>query len=104
MEAPHEPAPSAPSPIEPRPAKLGFALSRDQVSLTDLLSRASEAWSRDLGSWVLAMILYGLLGIGIPVVLNLVWGLVSAFQQSGADASAVFGAVNVIVQIVLYLV
>lgn len=104
MEAPHEPVPAAPSPIEPRPAKLGFALSRDQVSLTDLLSRASEAWSRDLGSWVLAMILYGLLGIGIPVVLNLVWGLVSAFQQSGADASAVFGAVNVIVQIVLYLV
>ncbi|MGB5347975.1 MAG: hypothetical protein WBN10_00150 [Polyangiales bacterium] len=104
MEPPNQPAEPARGPVEPRPIKLGFTLSRDRVGLTDLLSRASEAWSRDLGSWVLAMLLYGLLGMGIPFALNLGWGLVSAFQKSGADASAMFVAVDIIVQIALYLV
>ena len=48
--------------------------------------------------------LYWLLGMGIPFALSLVWGLVSAFQKSGADTSAMFAAVDVIVQVVLYLV
>ena len=104
MEPPNEPAGPAPGPVEPQPVKLGFTLSRDRVALTDLLSRASEAWSRDLGSWVLAMLLYWLIGMGIPFALSLVWGLVSAFQKSGSDTSAMFVAVDVIVQVVLYLV
>jgi hypothetical protein len=104
MESPHDPAAIEPSPVEPRPVKLGFTLSRDRVALTDLLSRASEAWSRDLGSWVMAMLLYWLIGMGIPFALSLIWGLVSAFQESGADTSAMFVAVDVIVQVVLYLI
>jgi len=104
MQLPNEPTGPAPGPVESRPIKLGFTLSRDRVALTDLLSRASEAWSRDLGSWVLAMLLYWLIGMGIPFALSLVWGLVSAFQKSGPDTSAMFVAVDVIVQVVLYLV
>jgi hypothetical protein len=104
MELPNEPTGPAPGPVESRPIKLGFTLIRDRVALTDLLSRASEAWSRDLGSWVLAMLLYWLIGMGIPFALSLVWGLVSAFQKSGPDTSAMFVAVDVIVQVVLYLV
>ena len=104
MEPPNEPAAPAPGPLESRPAELGFTLSRDGVALTDLLSRASETWSRDLGSWVLAMLLYWLIGMGVPFALSLTWGMVSAFQTSGPDTNAMFVAVDVIVQVVLYLV
>jgi hypothetical protein len=106
MEPPPEPPAPASGPglgpIEPRPAEPSFALTRDSVTLTDLLSKASSAWSRDLMTWVLAMLLYWLLGFGIPFALSFVWGLISAFQQGGGDTSATFTAVNVIVQIVMY--
>ena len=106
MEPPPEPPAPASGPglgpIEPRPAEPGFALARDSVTLTDLLSKASSAWSRDLMTWVLAMLLYWLLGFGIPFALSFVWGLISAFQQGSSDTSATFAAVNVIVQIVMY--
>ena len=106
MEPPPEPPAPASGPglgpIEPRPAEPSFALARDSVTLTDLLSKASSAWSRDLMTWVLAMLLYWLLGFGIPFALSFVWGLISAFQQGSSDTSATFAAVNVIVQIVMY--
>lgn len=104
MEAPDEPPPSEAGPIEPRPAMPGFALTRDTATLTDLLSQASSAWSRDLMTWVLAMLLYWLLGFGIPFALSFIWGLVSAFQQGNGDTGATFTAVNIIVQIVMYAV
>jgi hypothetical protein len=83
---------------------MGFALSRDSVTLTDLLSKASNAWSRDLATWVLAMLLYGLLGFGIPFAPNVVWTLFTALQEGSGEASAAFTAVNVIVQAVMYLI
>ena len=104
MEPPNEPPALEPGPVETRSPVLGFALSRDKVTLTDLLSKASSAWSRDLATWVLAMLLYWLLGFGIPFALNVVWGLFSAFQEGSGEASAAFTAVNVIVQIVMYLI
>ena len=104
MELPSEPPGPEPEPIEPRPAELGFALNRDSVTLTDLLSRASEAWSRDLATWVLAMLLYWLLGFGIPFALGIVWGLFSTIQEANGEPSAVFAAVNVVVQILLQVV
>lgn len=104
MERPDEPPVLEAGPSETRPALAGFALSRDTVTLTDLLSKASSAWSRDLATWVLAMLLYWLLGFGIPFALNVVWGIFSAFQEGSGEASAAFTAVNVIVQIVMYLV
>jgi hypothetical protein len=106
MEPPPEPPAPASGPglgpIEPRPAGPSFALTRDSVTLTDLLSKASSAWSRDLMTWVLAMLLYWLLGFGIPFALSFAWGLISTFQQGSGDTSATFAAVNVIVQIVMY--
>jgi hypothetical protein len=104
MEPPREPSAPEPGPaaLEPRPAVPGFALTRDSATLTDLLSKASSAWSRDLATWVLAMLLYWLLGFGIPFVLSFVWGLFAAFQQSGSEASTTFAAVNIIVRIVMY--
>jgi hypothetical protein len=104
MEPPHQPPLPEPASIEPRPAEVGFALTRDNITLTDLLSRASEAWSRDLATWVLAMLLYWLLGFGIPFALNLVWGLVSTIQEANGEASSAFTAVNVVVQIALQVV
>lgn len=104
MELPEEPAQVTETPVEPRPAKVGFTLSREQVALTDLLSRASEAWSRDLASWVLAMLLYWLLGMGIPFALSVVWKIVSGVVSAGGEPSGLFTAVDVVVQGVLYVV
>ena len=104
MEPPNRPLEREPRPIESRPAELGSALTRDKVTLTDLLSRASEAWSRDLASWVLAMLLYWLLGFGIPFALNVAWGLFAAIQEGSGDASAAFAAVNAVVRFAMYLV
>ncbi len=105
MEPPQDPLTPAPSPVpaEPRPAEPGFALTRDRLTLTDLLSRASEAWSKDLGAWVLALLLYWLIGFGVPAALGLVWGFFSTMEQTGGDSSAVFDAVDAIVRILLQL-
>jgi hypothetical protein len=99
MEPPYPPPPQ-PSPIEPRPAEPGFPLTRHDYSLSDLLSRASEAWSRDLGAWVLAMVLYVLIGVGIPMVLGFVTGVAGELQDSGAGWSGVRMAIKAVVQIV----
>jgi len=90
-----------PVPAEPRPAEPGFALTRDRLSLADLLSRASEAWSKDLGTWVLAMLLYWLLGFGIPAGLGMVWGFFSTIQETSGDAGAAFDAIDAVVRVVL---
>jgi hypothetical protein len=87
-----------------QPPEPGFSLARDNVTLTDLLSRASEAWSRDLAAWLLAMLLYGLLGLGIPFALGMVWGFFATIQEANGEPSAMFAAVNVIVQVVLQVV
>jgi len=50
------------------------------------------------------MLLYWLLGFGIPFALNVVWGVVTAFQENSGEASAAFTAVNVIVRVAIYLV
>ena len=104
MEPPSEPLPGSRTGLEPRPSRTGFALNRDDLTLADLLSRASETWSRDLATWVLAMVLYWLLGMGVPAALGFVWALVSGFQQGGSDPSAMFTAVNGVVQVALQLV
>ncbi len=104
MEPPYEPPPGpgpGPGPIEPRPVVPSFALTRDSATLTDLLSKASSAWSRDLMTWVLAMLLYWLLGFGIPGALSFGWGFFSAFQQGG-DPSSTFVAVDIMVRIAMY--
>jgi len=90
--------------MEPQPPDSSFSLTRDNVTLTDLLSRASEAWSRDLAAWLLAMLLYGLLGLGIPFALGMMWGFFSTLQEANGEPSAAFTAVNIIVQIVLQVV
>jgi hypothetical protein len=72
--------------------------------VTALLSRASEAWSRDLATWVLAMLLYWLLGFGIPFALSMTWGFVSVFQQGDGESSTTFSVLNVIVQIVMQVI
>jgi hypothetical protein len=50
------------------------------------------------------MLLYGLLGFGVPFALNMVWGFISAFGRADGDASSTFTIVHVIVQIALQLV
>jgi hypothetical protein len=50
------------------------------------------------------MLLYWLLGFGIPFALNIVWGLLSTIQEANGEASTAFTAVNIIVQILLQVV
>lgn len=106
MEPPQDPLTPAPSPVpaEPRPAEPGFALARDGLTLADLLSRASEAWSKDLGTWVLAMLLYWLLGFGIPAGLGMVWGFFSTIQETSGDPGPAFEALDAVVRVVLQVV
>ena len=104
MEPPFDPSPRPPGTSEPQAAETRFQLNRDNLTLADLLSRASEAWSRDLATWVLAMLLYWLLGIGVPMALGVVWAIISGFQTGGADSSAMFTAVDVVVQVAMQLV
>ena len=103
MEPPHAhlPAPIDPTPPGPPPDPPGFPLTRDAFTLSDLLSRASDAWSRDLGAWVLAMLLYWIIGLGIPMVLGGIWGVFGALQGGDAQPSATFAAVDVVVQVVV---
>jgi len=104
MDPRDEPLAAPAEPIEKSPTQTGFSLTRNQVNVTALLSRASEAWSRDLATWVLAMLLYWLLGFGIPFALSMTWGLISAFQQGDGTVSSMFTVVNVLVQMVMQLV
>jgi hypothetical protein len=99
MEPPYDPPPQ-PRPIEPRPPEPTFPLTRDDYNLSDLLSRASEAWSRDLGAWVLAMVLYMLIGVGIPVMLGFFSGFFVGLQGSGSEWSGLRFAVEAVTQVV----
>jgi hypothetical protein len=98
------PLPPEPQPLEPRPPELGFSLNRNNLTLTDLLSRASEAWSRDLATWVLAMLLYWLLGFGIPFALGIMWGFLGTLREATVDPSTASTVVSVVVQIALQVV
>lgn len=93
-----------PSPAEPRPEDPDFSLTREGFTFSDLLSRASEAWSRDLATWVLAVFLYWLLGLGIPTALGMMWGFFSTIQQTGGNTGAGFDAVDVVVRLALQAV
>jgi hypothetical protein len=103
MEPPHAPPP-APDPNEPRPAESGFLLSRDAYDLSALLSRASEAWSRDLGTWVLAMLLYVLIGFGVPAVLGFVSAFFGAFEGAEGDAGSSFQWLRIILEVVVQII
>ncbi len=87
MEAPDQPA---------------FALARQTVTIGDLVSKASAAWRRDVGTWVLAMVLMLLIGFGIPFALGLVVGVFGALLP-GSDpqpaAKALMTGLQVGVQI-----
>ena len=99
MEPPYAPPPDL-GPIEPRPSEPRFPLTRDDYTLADLLSRASETWSRDLGAWVLGTILYLIIGIGIPMVLGLFAGFFGGFDEPEAGFSWLRFTVEAIAQIV----
>ncbi len=99
MEPPYTPPPDL-DPLEPRPAQARFPLTRDDFTLADLLSRASEAWSRDLGPWVLAMILYAVIGMGIPMALTLLAGIFGGLGSEGSGFAGVGILIDVIAQIV----
>lgn len=88
-----------PAPAPPRPV---FDIHRDNVTLTGLLAHASEAWSRDLASWVLAMILY-LIGMGVVFGAQVAWGLVSGFQELSGDGSSAVAALDTVMDVFFQL-
>ena len=103
MEPPYAPPPQ-PGPIEPQPPAAVFPLTRDDYAFSDLLSRASEAWSRDLGPWLLVMVLYGVIGVGIPAALGLLTGVVETALENNETfnwVSTVLEVVSQVVQLVI---
>ena len=94
MEPPYAPEGGDPVAFEPPATPTAFPLSRDSFTVTQLMSRASDAWGRDLANWVLAILLYMILGFGIPAVFGFVWSIYGSFQGS----SSTFGAVDILVQ------
>lgn len=92
---PPEPAPSAAA----RPV---FDVDRQNVTLTALLSHASEAWSKDLGAWVLAVFL-SFVGTGVVFAAQLIWGLIRGFQAGDGDGSAALEAVNTLMEVFFQL-
>ena len=85
--APQEPL--APSTARPDPFPTdAFALRRQTVTLGDVVSKASDAWRRDLGTWVLATILSLLIGFGLPLALGLVVGALQLLIVGTAGSSA----------------
>jgi hypothetical protein len=84
--------------LEPTPAPTTpvFDLDRDNVTLTGLLAHASEAWSRDLASWVLAVFL-SFVGTGVVVAAQFIWNVVSGIQ--GADGGSVLAAVDTLMDV-----
>jgi hypothetical protein len=103
MEPPYAPPPE-PGPIEPRPAEPGFPLTRDDFNLSDLLSRASEAWSRDLGPWVLAMVLYAVIGFGVPAVLGFVSAFFGAFEGAEGSTGSSLAGLRIVLEVVVQII
>jgi hypothetical protein len=89
-----------------QPAALGFPLRRETVTLSRVMSRASEAWSTDIGTWVLAMVLCLMVGLGIPMLFGLVLGLFDLFSGSsqGDAANALSRGLGIGVQILQALI
>lgn len=91
-----------PPAVQPQASEPAFALTRETVTLADLVSKASEAWRRDVGTWVLATVLWALIGFGIPLVLSVVVGVLGAVL-AGSDphpaAEAIMTGLRVGVQI-----
>ena len=99
MEPPNSPQRPEPSPTVSQRPPAGFPLGRDSFTVTDLLSRASDAWGRDLGNWVLAIVLYLIIGFGIPTALGFFWGAFGSFQSQ----SSAFSAVNMVMQALMQI-
>ena len=79
------PAPQAiASPAEPT----GFKLSRETVTLGDVVAAASDAWRRDIGTWVLATVLLIFISYGLPLVLELIVGVMGALVPEDGSNEA----------------
>jgi len=111
---PQEPPPPLGSPAGapvPNRAPLerdAFALDRRTATIGDLVSKASNAWQRDIGTWVLATVLLVLIGFGIPFILGLIVGILGALLPAGSDphpaATALMTGLEIGVQILQTLI
>ena len=54
------------------PTQLGFPLRRETTTFDSALAYASEVWKKDLGVWVLAMLIAMMFLGGIPIALRIV--------------------------------
>ncbi len=88
VEAALTPADAPVPAIEPVTASAqSFPLSRSTTTLGHVVSKASDAWRRDLGTWVLATILSLLIGFGIPAALGLVVGMLRMLLLAGGSGN-----------------
>lgn len=96
------PSPAATSgvlePATREPASLAFPLRREAVNLSQVMSRASEAWSSDIGTWVLAMFLCLIIGIGVPFFFGALLTMLSPSDPS-SPSGALFSGLGAGVQI-----
>ncbi|MEM9730773.1 MAG: DUF975 family protein [Myxococcota bacterium] len=84
-----------------------FKVNRQTATLGGLVSAASDAWRRDVGTWALAMVLVLVIGTGIPMVLGFGIGLMDTLQPEGEAnraARALMDGLNVGLQILQILI
>jgi len=99
---PAHPLPHGVLPVQAQRSEPSFTLTRETVTFGDLVSQASTAWQRDVGTWVLATVFVLLIGFGIPLVLGLVVGILGALLSGGDPhpaAKAIMTGLQVGVQI-----
>lgn len=115
---PNEPNPSRPQSL-PATAPEGsapaaqsngpttFSLDRNSVTFGGLVSVASDAWRRDIGTWALATLLALVIGLGIPATLEVVLDVMSALgptDKSNTPARALVDGLGIGVQILQSLI
>ena len=106
MEPPGDPQATSPlEPLEPMPVaaapptQLGFPLRRETTTFDSALAYASEVWKKDLGVWVLAMLIAMMFLGGIPIALRIVAMSLGLPLEADDLSPAAVG-----IEIVLYIV
>lgn len=104
----HPPANYPTLPIERAPTGMGLPIDRQTVTLSHVISAASDAWRRDIGIWILATVICVLIGLGLPILLQALMGLFGVLLGGGEEptgaAKALLDGIDFGIQILQILV
>ena len=95
-------------PTERAPAGMGLRIDRQTVTLSHVISAASDAWRRDIGIWILATVICVLIGFGLSLLLQAFVHLFGALLGGGEEPTgavkALLGGIDFGIQILEILV